>query len=261
MEYYEQLISFYNNNLRQIDNLMDNNTNILNSIIRNQLHNPYHSTGFQQRNNYSRRRQSFAGLAQYNRNNTLIHQPRIHNTTPNIINNLNNNNTQDDRNNLNNNNTRDVRNNLNNNNTRDVRNNLNNNNQNRIIYINRRPYANEHENNSLNLPHQLEEEIITLLVNSMSLEPVIVFPSPAQIDFATKTFKFCDINQPLNISCPITLESFTENSMVTMIKHCGHIFTSSEINTWFLSNCKCPICRYDIRDFTITSTDNSINLI
>lgn len=237
MDYYEQLISVYNNNLRQIDNLMDNNTNILNSIIRNQLHNPYHSTGFQQRNNYSRRRQSFFRSGQHNRNNTLIHEPRIHNTTPNIINNLNNNNT------------------------RDVRNNLNNINQNRIIYINRRPYANERENNSLNLPHQLEEEIITLLVNSMSLEPVIVFPSPAQIDFATKTFKFCDINQPLNISCPITLESFTENSMVTMIKHCGHIFTSSEIKTWFLSNCKCPICRYDIRDFTITSTDNSINLI
>jgi hypothetical protein len=35
--------------------------------------------------------------------------------------------------------------------------------------------------------------------------------------------------------------------MVTIIRHCRHIFTSDHLNTWFRSNCRCPVCRYDIR--------------
>jgi hypothetical protein len=36
--------------------------------------------------------------------------------------------------------------------------------------------------------------------------------------------------------------------MVTVIRHCGHIFITDELSTWFRGHCNCPICRYDIRE-------------
>jgi hypothetical protein len=34
-----------------------------------------------------------------------------------------------------------------------------------------------------------------------------------------------------------------------MIRHCRHIFNTNSLISWFNSNCKCPVCRYDIRDY------------
>ena len=60
---------------------------------------------------------------------------------------------------------------------------------------------------------------------------------------------FGNIQNPVNIICPITRDPFEVSEIVTQIKHCSHVFNSSALNTWFLSNCICPVCRYDIRDF------------
>ena len=50
--------------------------------------------------------------------------------------------------------------------------------------------------------------------------------------------------------------------MVTVIRFCGHIFYTEQLNTWFTSNCRCPVCRYDIRNYNSTnSLDNSPNLL
>ena len=43
------------------------------------------------------------------------------------------------------------------------------------------------------------------------------------------------------------LEDFNDNDMVSVIRPCGHIFTTAALTTWFRSNCRCPVCRYDIR--------------
>ena len=37
--------------------------------------------------------------------------------------------------------------------------------------------------------------------------------------------------------------------MVSVIRFCGHIFRQDQLNTWFSSNCRCPVCRYDIRNY------------
>ena len=42
--------------------------------------------------------------------------------------------------------------------------------------------------------------------------------------------------------------------MVTVIRHCGHIFNTNELNRWFTSHCNCPVCRYDIRDYNLNSS-------
>ena len=78
--------------------------------------------------------------------------------------------------------------------------------------------------------------------------PVEVYPTPTQIETATRRVRYCDIVSPKNTSCPISLTNFNDNDMVSVIRHCGHIFNTDELNTWFRSHCTCPVCRFDIRN-------------
>ena len=89
-------------------------------------------------------------------------------------------------------------------------------------------------------------------------DPVEVFPTASQIEIATRCVRYCDIVSPRNIQCPISLENFDDNDIVTVIRYCGHIFNTEQLTTWFRSNCRCPICRYDIRSYNSnTSTQPS----
>ena len=98
-------------------------------------------------------------------------------------------------------------------------------------------------------------------LNGMNLEsffsPVEVLPTPSQVEAATRRVRYCDIVSPLNRSCPISLEEFNDNDMVSVIRQCGHIFITDELNTWFRSNCKCPVCRYDIRNYNTNASSSS----
>ena len=40
------------------------------------------------------------------------------------------------------------------------------------------------------------------------------------------------------------------------IRHCGHTFQEHAIMNWFQSNTRCPVCRYDIRDYHPTTENN-----
>ena len=79
--------------------------------------------------------------------------------------------------------------------------------------------------------------------------PVEIRPTELQIEIATINIFYRTITRPLNASCPISLEPFAENEIVTMIRFCNHIFKPGQINTWFQHNCRCPVCRYDIRNY------------
>jgi hypothetical protein len=89
------------------------------------------------------------------------------------------------------------------------------------------------------------------------LEPVNITPTPTQIENATRNIVYGDILDPINNSCPISLESFIDTSNVTMIRHCRHIFNRSSLMSWFNSNCKCPVCRYDIRNYNPNNNNNN----
>jgi len=97
------------------------------------------------------------------------------------------------------------------------------------------------------------------ILNSF-LEPVNITPTQTQIENATRNIVYGDILDPINNSCPISLETFTDTSNVTMIRHCRHIFNTTNLMSWFGSNCKCPVCRYDIRNYDANnSTTNNNN--
>ncbi len=88
---------------------------------------------------------------------------------------------------------------------------------------------------------------INSLLESL-MTPVVVRPTPEQIEAACRRVKYGDISRPTNTTCPISLEPFSDEDDVIVIRHCGHIFKPAEFETWFSANCRCPTCRYDIRN-------------
>lgn len=72
-------------------------------------------------------------------------------------------------------------------------------------------------------------------------------PTPAEIQAATRTIIYGEIENPINSECPISHETFENNDEVIQIRHCGHIFHRNGINQWFRTGYQCPVCRHDIR--------------
>lgn len=104
-----------------------------------------------------------------------------------------------------------------------------------------------------NPPIPREDNINTLLSEAMrnlgfpDLTPVRVVPTPQQIAHATRTIRFGDVTNPPNSRCPIRLETFEPETLVTQIIYCRHCFHSEECEIWFQQSVRCPVCRYDVR--------------
>jgi hypothetical protein len=126
--------------------------------------------------------------------------------------------------------------------------------------------SNNRRNNQLFNSNSILNTILNNGSNSLSdlfsdfYSNIPVYPSEEELRNATVETPFSQIIVPTNSSCPITLERFEENTIVTQILHCGHIFNSNSINLWFSSNTRCPVCRYDIREYRNRNTFNNINL-
>jgi hypothetical protein len=105
------------------------------------------------------------------------------------------------------------------------------------------------------MPRPTRNNTFDTLLNAF-LEPVPTYPGALQVEIATRNVRYGDIVSPMNTSCPISLEIFTDNDIVTIICYCGHIFMATEIHNWFSSNCRCPVCRYDIREYRSTNVIN-----
>jgi hypothetical protein len=121
----------------------------------------------------------------------------------------------------------------------------------------------QHNNNYSNRPNYhtnrqnyLNNPTINNLVNTF-FDPIEIYPTPYQIELATRVARFGDIVNPLNLACPISLENFNDNDQVLVIRQCNHIFSNTALNSWFRTNCRCPVCRYDIRDHV---SNNAINI-
>jgi hypothetical protein len=97
------------------------------------------------------------------------------------------------------------------------------------------------------------------LFNSFLNTSVPIFPTPRQIDNATRALRYGDIESPVTDVCPISLERFNDDDNVRQIRHCGHIFSDNALTEWFRSNVRCPVCRYDIRNYTGNNDASNIN--
>lgn len=103
-------------------------------------------------------------------------------------------------------------------------------------------------------PNQEIEQILDNFLN-----PVPIGVSLTQLENSTSLIRFSEIIEPRNSSCPISLEPFQGDDYVIVIKYCGHVFYSNEIYHWFESNVRCPVCRYDIRNYREVNPPTSTN--
>jgi hypothetical protein len=70
---------------------------------------------------------------------------------------------------------------------------------------------------------------------------------------------------PSNISeyeeerCAVCNDDFTVNEVIRKLNTCPHYFHYNCIDTWFINNSTCPICRRDINDYSPTRISYNIN--
>jgi len=92
----------------------------------------------------------------------------------------------------------------------------------------------------------IENTINTVLT---SLSPVPVRPTPNDIALATEVIPYNQVSDDQQTRCPIDLQAFESEENVIRIIHCGHIFRENNLIRWFSNNVRCPLCRYDIREY------------
>ena len=253
----DNIQTYFINNINQITNSTNNNNHSTNNHSTNN-----HSTtnnNNQSTSNHSTNNQSTTNSL-YTNNNNL--QPINNNNLQPINNNL-----QPERRSLNNHNR--YLNNLHSLNNLDTHlsslNNLSTNLAN-SLYPERQSNANANANNFSfqilynSLPDiSYNIEFYDISLNDPFFDSVRPVPSETQINRAIiQTLRYSDIISPVNDICPITREPFVDNSAVSVIRHCKHIFNRTELTNWFQYNCVCPVCRYDIREYsTVTENSNS----
>lgn len=74
-------------------------------------------------------------------------------------------------------------------------------------------------------------------------------PTDEQITNATSNTEFGNIISPVNATCPISRDEFNDDSEITMIRGCNHIFNRESLREWFINHFTCPLCRFDIRQY------------
>ena len=77
----------------------------------------------------------------------------------------------------------------------------------------------------------------------------VTAPTNDQINLATLNTVFSNILSPVNATCPISHDEFNDESEITMIRGCNHIFNRGSLSQWLATNPTCPMCRRDIRDY------------
>lgn len=100
-----------------------------------------------------------------------------------------------------------------------------------------------------NATNTVSDEILNATMND---SPITVRPSVAQIRRATRTLLFRDISNTTQTICPIDRELLQAEDTVLQIIHCDHFFRDTNLRRHFRGNTRCPLCRYDIRDYIPT---------
>ena len=94
-----------------------------------------------------------------------------------------------------------------------------------------------------------------------NVSDTVIRPTTEQLNNALENITY-NVSEQNSSTCPITLEEFVEGDSIRRIKHCGHIFSTPAIDSWFNRHVRCPVCRYDIREYiTQNVLDVSANTI
>jgi len=79
--------------------------------------------------------------------------------------------------------------------------------------------------------------------------PHRIRPTIRQINDSTELLNYTDISNNNQPHCPIDLNPFENDDSILRIIPCQHIFREMNLRNHFRYSPRCPICRYDIRDY------------
>lgn len=99
---------------------------------------------------------------------------------------------------------------------------------------------------TMNIPTRVVMSVPLTLnggANNGFWDPEVVRPTRQQIEGAVTRLA---TNVPEG-NCAICQEAVGNGA--TVIRHCNHAFHGNCINEWFEMNPRCPVCRYDIRNY------------
>jgi hypothetical protein len=99
---------------------------------------------------------------------------------------------------------------------------------------------------SMNVPTRVVMSLPLTLnpgANTGFWDPEVVRPTRDQIERAV--VRLANVTQEGN--CAICQDAVGNGA--TIIRHCNHAFHGNCINEWFEMNPRCPVCRYDIRNY------------
>lgn len=88
------------------------------------------------------------------------------------------------------------------------------------------------------------------------LRDVVIRPTSSEIERATRTYTFTRDMEPFNPRCYITMEDFEEGDFLREIRHCRHTFKNDALLSWFREHVRCPVCRFDIRDYRMIESES-----
>jgi hypothetical protein len=103
-------------------------------------------------------------------------------------------------------------------------------------------------------PRSSRYHIFDNLYGNSNYEDVVIRPTPEQILVSTEIINWSD--NLLQTQCPISLDPFEDNERICRIRRCNHLFKISSLMNWFERNVRCPVCRYDIRDYQDSLSNN-----
>ncbi len=117
-----------------------------------------------------------------------------------------------------------------------------------------RNYNNHTNTGNNNLP--VNNDLSNFLANFLN-STVVIRPTTDQIQNASRIVRYGDIDNPLSQSCPISLDEFNDDDQIRQLLPCGHLFHQNQFQEWFENNVRCPVCRYDIRNYRPLSRRNT----
>ena len=106
---------------------------------------------------------------------------------------------------------------------------------------------------SNNLPNYVSESTNTVDEDTLNAtlhdSPIRIRASFNQISRATRLMPFRDISSNNETICPIDREILHDTDNVLQILECRHYFREANLRRHFRNSPRCPLCRYDIRDY------------
>ena len=81
-----------------------------------------------------------------------------------------------------------------------------------------------------------------------------------EIQNTIETICYGDIENPISERCPISYIDFENDTNVSRIKNCYHIFDPNSLTEWLTRQNTCPVCRYNLKSTTTTNDNLNSNV-